>query len=217
MSSTSRTVLPLIDHVCEQVIASADALTALDRAIGDADHGLNMERGFLAVRERLPQWDALSPGAMITEAGKTLVMTVGGASGPLYGTLFMRLGQELALHDAPGPADVARALRVAIEAVKVRGKAQTGQKTMLDVLEPLQQFLEREDLDAWQGLGEVVESAAQATIPMRAERGRASFLGERSRGHMDPGARSSALIAQAAWNAWQEQRAGRTTEEKGSS
>jgi dihydroxyacetone kinase-like protein len=195
LSFTSRELTALINHVCERVIEHADQLTALDRAIGDADHGLNMLRGFQAVQGKVEVLAALSLGTALSEIGKTLVMTIGGASGPLYGTLFMRLGQELGEKDNPDRADLVRALRAAIDAVKARGKAQTGQKTMLDVLEPLYTYLHQHPDATLDAVRDIADKAAQDTIPLRAERGRASFLGERSRGHMDPGACSSALIA----------------------
>ena len=185
----------LIESVATAVIAHADELTSLDQAIGDGDHGLNMQRGFEAV---LADLDALSekllPEALKT-IGTTLVMKIGGASGPLYGTLFLALGK--ALPDRPTFSDLAPAFAAAIEAVMARGKSQPGQKTMLDVLVPLQD----EFAAGRQGLALRLKAraaeAAEATKPMRASRGRASFLGERSVGHMDPGARSSSLIVAA--------------------
>ncbi len=183
----------LIETVAQRVIAHAEELTDLDRAIGDADHGINMKRGFEAV---LADADALSRKPLpeaLQKAGMQLVMKVGGASGPLYGTLFMTLGKELPAE--PDRAAAAKALGAAIAAVKARGKSETGQKTMLDVLVPLHEALEK-GADA-QGLKSTVEKAAEATVPMKAIRGRASFLGDRSIGHMDPGARSSALILSA--------------------
>lgn len=188
----------LIAAMTEVVVAHAEELTALDQAIGDGDHGLNMKRGFEAV---LAEVDAITakplPDALKT-IGTTLVMKVGGASGPLYGTLFMTLGKELP--PEPTIADVARALAVAIEAVKARGKSELGQKTMLDVLAPVQAALAGGGNDLASRLPAVAEEAAAATVPLKAIRGRASFLGERSIGHMDPGARSSALLATAICN-----------------
>lgn len=189
----------LISAMTEAVVAHAEELTMLDQAIGDGDHGLNMKRGFEAV---LAEADAISakplPDALKT-IGTTLVMKVGGASGPLYGTLFMTLGKELP--PEPTIADVARALAAAIEAVKARGKSDLGQKTMLDVLAPLQAALADGGADLTARLPAVADEAAAATVPLKAIRGRASFLGERSIGHMDPGARSSALLATAICNA----------------
>lgn len=189
----------LIAAMAEAVVSHAEELTLLDQAIGDGDHGLNMKRGFEAV---LAEADAITakplPDALKT-IGTTLVMKVGGASGPLYGTLFMTLGKELP--QEPTIMDVARALAAAIEAVKARGKSDLGQKTMLDVLAPLQAALADGGADLASRLPEVAAEAAAATVPLRAIRGRASFLGERSIGHMDPGARSSALLATAICNA----------------
>jgi dihydroxyacetone kinase-like protein len=198
LSFTNAELLVLVDRVCQAVIDHADELTALDRAIGDADHGLNMERGFRAVQSQLEKWRDLAPGAVISEAGKTLVMTIGGASGPLYGTLFMRLGQEFSRVPVATQADLVAALRVAIDAVKARGKSQVGQKTLLDVLEPVHAHLAQSTGASWRELEAVADEAAKGTIALKAERGRASFLGERSRGHMDPGARSCAVIVAAA-------------------
>ena len=177
----------LIEAVARRVIDHADELTALDQAIGDGDHGLNMKRGFEAV---LADRDGLAAKPLpeaLKAIGMTLVMKVGGASGPLYGTLFMTLGKELP--PEPTTADLVRAFDAAITAVKARGKSDVGQKTMLDVLAP-----SRDALAAGKAVRLAADEAAAATIPMRAIRGRASFLGERSIGHMDPGARSSALI-----------------------
>ena len=194
MPFTSRELAPLVEGVCAEVIEHEKELTELDRAIGDADHGLNMERGCKAVRERLPGWAELAPGALLSEAGKTLVMTVGGASGPLFGTLFMRLGQGLGDAAAITREGLVLALGEALVAVRARGRAQAGQKTLLDVLEPVYARRGEQPAVSLAALAATAQAAARATIDLRAERGRASFLGERSRGHMDPGAYSSALI-----------------------
>ncbi len=192
--SANATVRTLIDTVAARVIAAAEELTALDQAIGDGDHGVNMKRGFEAI---LAERDAIAdlplPQAL-NKAGMTLVMKVGGASGPLYGTLFMQLGKSLP--DNADRAAFTKALGEAIAAVKARGKSDTGQKTMLDVLVPVHAALERGDGPA--ALADAADAAAAATVPMKATRGRASFLGDRSIGHMDPGARSSAIIVRAA-------------------
>ena len=177
----------LIETVARRVIDHADELTALDQAIGDGDHGVNMKRGFEAVLAELDGLAAKPLPEALKAIGMALVMKVGGASGPLYGTLFMTLGKELPAE--PDIADLVRAFDAAIDAVKARGKSDVGQKTMLDVLAPT-----REALAAGKDPRAAADAAAEATIPMKAIRGRASFLGERSIGHMDPGARSSALI-----------------------
>jgi dihydroxyacetone kinase-like protein len=180
----------LIEAVATRVIAHADELTALDQAIGDGDHGVNMKRGFEAVLADLDTHAAKALPEALKSVGMALVMKVGGASGPLYGTLFMALGKALPVE--PAAADIAPALAAAIDAVKARGRSEPGQKTMLDVLVPVQLALvEGRDPVA------AANAAAEATVPMKAERGRASFLGERSIGHMDPGARSSALMVAA--------------------
>ncbi len=183
----------LLAGVAESVIAHADELTALDQAIGDGDHGLNMKRGFEAVLAEVDATAALPPAEALKAAGMTLVMKIGGASGPLYGTLFMALGKAW-----PGElsrSSFADSYAMAIDAVKARGKAEPGMKTLLDVLVPLLAALRAGADDG--ALRATATEAAQATVPMKAIRGRASFLGERSIGHMDPGARSACLIAHA--------------------
>jgi dihydroxyacetone kinase-like protein len=180
----------LVTAVADTIAAYADELTALDQAIGDGDHGLNMRRGFEAVRAELPALAEKPLPDALKAIGTKLVMTVGGASGPLFGTLFLTLGKELPAD--PNRADLSSALAKAIEAVAMRGKSQTGQKTMLDVLIPI-----REAITAGKAGAEIAaaaDAAAEATVPMKATRGRASFLGDRSIGHMDPGARSSELM-----------------------
>jgi dihydroxyacetone kinase-like protein len=178
----------LIEAVANTVIAHADELTALDQAIGDGDHGLNMKRGFEAVKAEAAATALLALPEALGVIGRQLVMKVGGASGPLFGTLCMTLGKEL------GHTTVAHAFGSAVAAVRARGKSDAGQKTMLDVLIPVQAALEQGGADLLVRLPAIAAAAAQATVPMRAIRGRASFLGERSIGHMDPGARSAALI-----------------------
>ena len=188
-STPADLIARLIDAVAATVIAHADELTMLDQAIGDGDHGLNMRRGFEAVLAERDATAAKPLPEALKAIGMTLVMKVGGASGPLYGTLFMTMGKELAA--GATPADVVHAFGAAIEAVKARGKAEPGQKTMLDVLVPVHAALAA---DPRADVAAVAAAAAEATIPMKAIRGRASFLGDRSIGHMDPGARSSSLI-----------------------
>jgi phosphoenolpyruvate---glycerone phosphotransferase subunit DhaL len=184
----------LIETVARRIIAAAAELTALDQAIGDGDHGINMRRGMEAVLADIEKLSGQPLNEALKAAGMTLVMKVGGASGPLYGTLLMTLGKEL--NAAPGYADVVSALGAAIDAVKVRGKSERGQKTMLDVLIPVHELLSRGPCD-YDALRRMASEAAKATIPMKAIRGRASFLGDRSIGHMDPGARSTEIMAEA--------------------
>ena len=205
MSSPKPPFACLAQAVCIAVERHADELTALDQAIGDADHGINMRRGFAAVAEKIDALGAMPFGAAVAEVGKILVMTVGGASGPLYGTFFMRLGAELGATPAPKRADLARAMRRALEAVQARGKAVRGQKTMLDVLEPLVDLLDGDAPRSASDIAVCAHQAAMATVPLRAEKGRASFLGDRSRDHLDPGARSTEIIAVALAATWEDQ------------
>lgn len=184
----------LVRALAGSVIEHADELTTLDQAIGDGDHGLNMKRGFEAVLAALPGLADKSLPEMLKAIGMTLVMKVGGASGPLVGTFFMELGK--ALPEQPSRADLVAATEKAIEAVKARGRSEAGQKTLLDVLVPVHAVLAGGG-DARAIAAEAVQ-AADRTTPMQAIRGRASFLGERSIGHMDPGSRSASLLIGAA-------------------
>ncbi|RWP39691.1 MAG: dihydroxyacetone kinase subunit L [Mesorhizobium sp.] len=183
----------LISVTADTIAAHAEELTGLDQAIGDGDHGLNMKRGFEAVRAEADTFATKPLPDALKAIGTKLVMTVGGASGPLFGTLFMALGKEISAE--PDRANLMAAFGKAIEAVAARGKSQVGQKTMLDVLQPVHDAL----LQGKTGseIADVADSAADATVPMKALRGRASFLGDRSIGHMDAGARSTALLVRA--------------------
>jgi phosphoenolpyruvate---glycerone phosphotransferase subunit DhaL len=190
----------LLDATVTTIRAHAAQLTALDQAIGDGDHGVNMRRGFDALAQARDQLAALPLDQALLEAGKTLVMKVGGASGPLYGSLLMAMGKAGAPQDLAGIAEV---LAQGIEAVKKRGRSDVGEKTMLDVLVPTLHALQEGAADG-ATIGEltarirtVARDALAATEPMRATKGRASFLGERSIGHLDPGAKSSALLIEA--------------------
>jgi dihydroxyacetone kinase-like protein len=184
----------------DAVSEHADELTALDSAIGDADHGANMRRGMTAVVAKLDAAPDVAPAALLKSAGMTLVSTVGGASGPLYGTLFLRMASALGDRDElDGPA-VAAALRAGLEGVVARGKAAPGDKTMVDALTPAVDALDAALADGL-GLAEALRAAAtaaeagsDATVPLVARKGRASYLGERSAGHRDPGAASVALL-----------------------
>jgi dihydroxyacetone kinase-like protein len=184
----------LVRALAASMIEHAEELTSLDQAIGDGDHGLNMKRGFEAVLATLPGVADKSMPEMLKSIGLTLVMKVGGASGPLVGTFFMELGK--ALPDEPARADLVAATDQAINAVKARGRSEAGQKTLLDVLVPVQAvFAGGGDAKA---IAAEAAQAADRTTPMLATRGRASFLGERSIGHMDPGSRSVSLLISAA-------------------
>jgi len=184
----------LVRALAVSMIEHADELTSLDQAIGDGDHGLNMKRGFEAVLATLPALADKPMPEMLKAIGMTLVMKVGGASGPLVGTFFMELGK--ALPEEPTRADLVAATDKAIDAVKARGRSEAGQKTLLDVLVPVQAIFAAGG-DAAAIAAEAAE-AAERTTPMLAIRGRASFLGERSIGHMDPGSRSASLLIGAA-------------------
>lgn len=180
-----------------------DYLTQLDSAIGDADHGTNMDRGFTAVLAKLPDVADADIGTILKTVGTTLVSTVGGASGPLYGTAFLRAGTALAGKQELTAADIALGLGAALEGIKVRGHAQPGEKTMVDALTPAVAALEAsaasgDDVtEALRAARVAGEGGMQATIPMLATKGRASYLGERSIGHQDPGATSVVLFLRA--------------------
>lgn len=182
-------------------------LTELDSAIGDADHGANMDRGFGAVTAKLPSM-AGDIAALFKAVGMTLVSTVGGASGPLYGTFFMRAGAAVTGKAELSAADLLAALDAGLAGVRERGKATTGEKTMLDALTPALEAMRAALLgggDLGQGLRAAVAAAEQgmkATIPMLATKGRASYLGERSIGHQDPGATTSYLMLKCAADTW---------------
>jgi len=193
-----RTTKELIQAIADTVIQNANELTDLDRAIGDADHGVNLDRGFKAVLAKVDSIAALPINDALNEVGKTLILSVGGASGPLYGKLFATIGQHLKDPDELTKERVVTACEEAIKVLKALGRSDVGHKTMLDVLVPSLDQLRAGN--GWSSLPELRErarTAAQETVPMIARRGRASFLGERSRGHMDPGARSCQLIVAA--------------------
>jgi dihydroxyacetone kinase-like protein len=179
-------------------------LTQLDQAIGDADHGINMDRGMQAVVAKLDGLDDLDVGAVLKTVGMTLVSTVGGAGGPLYGTLFLQMGTATAGKEKLEPADWAGALDAAVRGVQARGKADPGDKTMIDALVPARDAfaaaLEEGSsfAEALRRSAEAAEEGMRATIPLVARKGRASYLGERSADHQDPGATSTALLLRTA-------------------
>ena len=201
MSLDSALKRRLIAALAAAVIDNAEELTALDRAIGDGDHGLNMKRGFEAVLADLDGLAEKPLPEMCKAIGTHLVMTIGGASGPLYGTLFLALGKNLP--PTPVLTEAVRAFAAAVDAVKARGRSDIGEKTMLDVLQPVAKTLEYVaaggvGTDLISKLRDAADRGLEATRPIRASKGRASFLGERSIGHLDPGARSSQLLVHAA-------------------
>jgi dihydroxyacetone kinase-like protein len=200
----ARTITRWLSEAEDEIKAKSDYLTQLDAAIGDGDHGINMRRGFDAVGKALAgQDDALSPGRLLILAGKTLVSTVGGASGPLWGAAFRRAGRTLG--DAPewDGEQLVEALDAAREGVVDLGAAAPGDKTMVDALTPAVEAM-RSSIGAGASLPEAVaagvaaaDDGARATVPLQARKGRASYLGERSIGHQDPGATSVALVMRA--------------------
>jgi phosphoenolpyruvate---glycerone phosphotransferase subunit DhaL len=198
------TVTSWMGEIAAAMRAESEYLTQLDAAIGDGDHGINMTRGFDAVQKALAGQDGnLPPGQLFIVAGKTLVSTVGGASGPLWGTALRRAGRSLGRADEfDGPA-LLDALQAGADGVVEIGAAAPGDKTMVDALQPAIDAL-RQGLDsgapletALQAAAEAAEDGARATVPMQARKGRASYLGERSIGHQDPGATSVALVMRA--------------------
>ncbi|MET7288997.1 dihydroxyacetone kinase subunit DhaL [Streptomyces sp. NPDC005573] len=168
----------------------AERLTTLDSAIGDADHGSNLQRGFTAVRTTLEKERPDTPGAVLKLAGNQLISTVGGASGPLYGTLLRRTGKALGDAAEVSEGQLGEALRAGVEGVMALGGAAPGDKTMIDALVPAVDALG----DGFAAARSAAEAGATATVPLQARKGRASYLGERSIGHQDPGATSSALL-----------------------
>jgi dihydroxyacetone kinase-like protein len=183
-----------------EIAANRNLLTQLDAAIGDADHGINLDRGLTEVVAALDDLADASPGVLLKTTGMTLVRTVGGASGPLYGTFFLRMSAAVGDAEALDPARFAAALRAGLDGVVARGRAQAGDKTMYDALAPAcdaldDAFAARLDLaTAVQRAAAAADTGRDATTPMLARKGRASYLGERSVGHQDPGATSSALL-----------------------
>ncbi len=178
-------------------------LTELDSPIGDADHGINMDRGFTALMPKLDATEGQDPASLLKLVASTLISTVGGASGPLYGTAFLRAGTAVTGKSALTVEDCVTALSAAVQGIKDRGKATTGEKTMLDALVPAQEALSKAAVDgldlpqAFARAADAAEAGAESTIPLLATKGRASYLGERSIGHKDPGATSSAFILRA--------------------
>jgi dihydroxyacetone kinase-like protein len=201
-------VVRLIRRFAEVIAEHKDELTALDSAIGDADHGINMHRGMQAVLAKLDGQAGDDVGALFKTVGMTLVSTVGGAGGPLYGTLFLQLGSATAEKEAIAPADWADALDAAVAGVQARGKAELEDKTMVDALAPARDAF-RSAIDGGADLADALRRAAdaaeegmKATTPLVARKGRASYLGERSAGHQDPGATSSWLFMKTVADTW---------------
>lgn len=201
-SLDTKQMAAIIEGMAKKIEAEKEYLTELDNEIGDGDHGINLARGFEAVEKKLPSLAGGDIGALLKGVGMQLVSTVGGASGPLYGTAFMKAGMACkGLTEIDGPAFV-KAMEAAVDGIKMRGKATEGEKTMLDALCPALKVLQ-DDVTAGKSLKEALQDAAQAaekgveyTKTIIATKGRASYLGERSLGHQDPGATSSLYLLQ---------------------
>jgi phosphoenolpyruvate---glycerone phosphotransferase subunit DhaL len=194
------TVVDWMRRFAGEMSEHREELVKLDTAIGDGDHGTNMDRGMKKAVEKLGEDELPDPGAVLKTTAMTLVSTVGGAAGPLYGTLFLQMGTALAGQEEVDLPAYAAAWRKGLEGVQMRGKAEPGDKTMVDALIPAVEALESaQDLDS--GLREAAEAAErgmQATTPLVARKGRASYLGERSKDHQDPGATSTYYLYKSA-------------------
>ena len=210
MSITRDDTLNWVKAIATVIGENSKYLTELDAAIGDADHGANMDRGFKAVMNKLPEISDKDIGTIFKTIGMTLISTVGGAGGPLYGTFFLQVGMKTAGKMELSLTDWTEALEAALNGVVMRGKAEVGDKTMVDALTPAVAVLKQSSPDS-RPINKALELSAEAarkgmegTIPLVARKGRASYLGERSAGHQDPGATSSFLILQAAANTWKD-------------
>ena len=208
MSVSYEDAVRFVRAFADVIAENKEYLTQLDSAIGDADHGINMNRGMQAALGKLDDIPNGDIGNMLKTVGMTLVSTVGGAGGPLYGTLFMQLGMATTGKTELEPPDWAAALEAAVEGVQMRGKAEPGDKTMVDALIPARDAFRQaadEGVPFVEGLTRSAAAALQgmeATTPLVARKGRASYLGERSAGHQDPGATSSYLLVKTAADTW---------------
>jgi len=193
-------LLKILEAIAEEIKNQKQFLTDLDAAIGDGDHGINMSRGFEAVLAKLPTLADKDIGSILKAIGTTLVSTVGGAAGPLYGTAFMKAGQVMVDKMELDANDLKKVLQSALEGIKMRGKAQKGEKTMIDAIEPALDAYNKaleEGLSMKKAMNNAVEAAREGveyTKTIVATKGRANYLGERSIGHQDPGATSSYLM-----------------------
>jgi len=201
-------VVRWVGAFAEAIAENKEYLTALDAAIGDADHGINMNRGMQAVMAKLEAGDPEDIGALLKTVGMALVSSVGGAGGPLYGTFFLQLGSKATGKDELTDDDWVAMLAAAVEGVQMRGKAEPNDKTMVDALIPARDALAaavatgEPFADALHASAAAAEEGMKATIPLVARKGRASYLGERSAGHQDPGATSSWLLLKTAADTW---------------
>lgn len=194
-------LLNIIQNATQTLIDHVEELTQLDQAIGDGDHGLNMKRGALAIQAKLPAMQDAQLLAALNTMGKTCIAMIGGSSGPVFGTLLLTLAKQLP--SEPTASDFAPALRASIEALTSLGKAEVGQKTLLDVLDPVQKVLALGGNNLLVRVAQCAHDSAAATANMDAARGRSSFLGDRAKGHVDPGSRSMALIISSICNTLQ--------------
>ena len=208
MSISRDNFLEWIRKTAEILKENREYLIDLDSAIGDGDHGANMDRGFRAVISKMNEIEDKDIGTIAKTVGMTLLSTVGGAGGPLYGTFYLQIGMKSAGMMEMSLADWATALEAAVDGVVMRGKAQLGDKTMVDALTPAVVSL-KDSLNGKTPIADALQKSASAaqkgmleTIPLVAKKGRASYLGERSAGHQDPGATSSYLILQVAADTW---------------
>ena len=201
MGITTAEFVTWLDTFADRIHDARDELTRLDSAIGDADHGINMDRGMTAVREHLPTLRDGQAGALFKQVGRTLISTVGGASGPLYGTFFLRLGTSFGESEDVGPSDLARGLRAGLDGIVGLGKANLDDKTMVDAMTPAVEAMEAgAEADLTAALAAAASAAAAGRdriTPLVARKGRASYLGERSAGHQDPGATSATILFEA--------------------
>ena len=202
MSSTQDT-LNVIKEMAAAMEQNRRLLTKLDSEIGDGDHGTNMHRGFQAAIERLDGADPATPADALKAVSMALISKVGGAAGPLYGTAFLRASTALQGKDEVSAEDAAEALEAALGGIKQRGKAEVGDKTIVDALEPAAEAAKEAAgggsvAGVLRAAAEAAEEGAESTVPLTARRGRASYLGARAAGHEDPGARSTYLLLDAA-------------------
>jgi phosphoenolpyruvate---glycerone phosphotransferase subunit DhaL len=201
-------VLAWVQAYASTIAENREQLTKLDSAIGDADHGINMHRGMSAALAKLDGLEDGDVGTLLKTVGMALISTVGGAGGPLYGTLFLQMGTATAGKNELGPQDWQAALEAALAGVQMRGKAEPGDKTMVDALMPGKDALAQalaegaEFDDALRRSASAAEEGMRATVPLVARKGRASYLGERSAGHQDPGATSTYLLLKTAADTW---------------
>ncbi len=208
MAITYERGLAFVQGFAAAIAENKAYLTQLDSEIGDADHGTNMDRGMQAVLPKVGSLEGADLSQLFKTTAMTLISTVGGASGPLYGTLFLQLGTTITGKTELSAQDWSQALDAAVLAVRARGKAELGDKTMIDALQPAADSLREAAQDgatleaALAACEQAAEQGMQATIPLVARKGRASYLGERSAGHQDPGATSSWLLVRAARQAF---------------